>query len=66
MAREPLIMSLMESVVHSECATHSFDHHRENTSDHQYHSGQKKNKKFQEHRYTPKYWKIRQNGCLPM
>eukprot|EP00971_Amphidinium_carterae_P092176 1825246-Amphidinium_carterae.1 len=26
---------------------------RENTSDNQYHSKRKKNKKFQEHRYTP-------------
>eukprot|EP00971_Amphidinium_carterae_P309059 6141218-Amphidinium_carterae.1 len=42
----------------------AWDHtlHRENTSDHQDHSEQKNNKKFQEHRYTPKYWKIKQNG----
>eukprot|EP00971_Amphidinium_carterae_P124909 2474403-Amphidinium_carterae.1 len=35
---------------------------RENNSDHQYQSEQKKNNKFQEHRYTPKYWKNEQNG----
>eukprot|EP00971_Amphidinium_carterae_P264702 5250840-Amphidinium_carterae.1 len=27
-------------------------------SDHQYHSKQNKNQKFQEHCYTPKYWKM--------
>eukprot|EP00971_Amphidinium_carterae_P080715 1596853-Amphidinium_carterae.1 len=34
--------------------------HRENNSDHQYHSNKKQ--KFQEHRYTPKYWRNEQNG----
>eukprot|EP00971_Amphidinium_carterae_P137002 2714939-Amphidinium_carterae.1 len=35
---------------------------RENNSDHQYHSNRKKNNKFQEHRYTPRYWKNEQTG----
>eukprot|EP00971_Amphidinium_carterae_P094318 1867113-Amphidinium_carterae.1 len=34
---------------------------RENNSDHQYHSKQEKNNKFQEHWHTPKYWKNAQN-----
>eukprot|EP00971_Amphidinium_carterae_P080111 1585475-Amphidinium_carterae.1 len=37
---------------------------RENTSDHQYRSKQKKNNKFQEHQYTPEYWKIEEKGKI--
>eukprot|EP00971_Amphidinium_carterae_P064528 1278290-Amphidinium_carterae.1 len=36
--------------------------YRETKNDNQYHSEQKKNIKFQEHRYAPKYWKNVQNG----
>eukprot|EP00971_Amphidinium_carterae_P173975 3448533-Amphidinium_carterae.1 len=32
--------------------------HRETKNDDQYNSKRKKNKKFQEHRYTSKYWKM--------
>eukprot|EP00971_Amphidinium_carterae_P261255 5182862-Amphidinium_carterae.1 len=31
---------------------------RETKNDNQYHSKRKKTKKFREHRYTPKYWKM--------
>eukprot|EP00971_Amphidinium_carterae_P217796 4323628-Amphidinium_carterae.1 len=41
--------------VHEFNFTAGTENHRENTSDHQYHSKRKKNNKLQELRYTPKY-----------
>eukprot|EP00971_Amphidinium_carterae_P203383 4036087-Amphidinium_carterae.1 len=35
---------------------------RETKNDNQHHSKQKKNKKFREHQYTPRYWKNERNG----
>eukprot|EP00971_Amphidinium_carterae_P026311 519022-Amphidinium_carterae.1 len=35
---------------------------RANTSDHQYHTKEKQNNKFQELRYTPTYWRTEHKG----